>query len=134
MRYISSLEGISSEMLTGFFVGWNSHPSTDKHLEMLHNSYKVVLAIDDNSNQVVGFISAISDGVLSAYIPLLEVLPAYQNKGIGQELVSCMLDELQDIYMIDLICDEELQAYYERLGMLRSTGMVVRNYKFQVGR
>ncbi len=38
--------------------------------------------IDDINNKVVGFITAISDGVISAYIPLLEVLPKYQNMKI----------------------------------------------------
>ncbi|WP_338055248.1 GNAT family N-acetyltransferase [Shimazuella alba] len=32
-----------------------------------------------------------SDGVLSAYIPLLGVLPAYQNQGIGKILVESLL-------------------------------------------
>lgn len=41
---------------------------------------------------------------------------------------------IKDIYMVDLLCDEELQPYYERLGMLKAHGMMVRNYKFQSGR
>ena len=35
------------------------------------------------SAQVVGFVTATSDGVLSAYIPFLEVVPAYRSRGIG---------------------------------------------------
>ena len=35
----------------------------------------------DDAGRVVGFVTAISDGVLSAYIPLLEVLPEYQGAG-----------------------------------------------------
>ena len=42
----------------------------------------------ERSGQVVGFITAISDGVLSAYIPLLEVLPGWRSQGIGGELVT----------------------------------------------
>ncbi|MBE4907779.1 GNAT family N-acetyltransferase [Bacillus luteolus] len=132
MIYTTSLDSISSEMLTGFFDGWPNPPSQEKHFQLLKNSYKVVLALDDK--QVVGFITAISDGVLSAYIPLLEVLPAYKNKGIGKELVRRMFEELQDHYMIDLICDDELQPYYEKFGMKKAKGMVVRNYEFQSGR
>lgn len=133
MIYKDSLEGISTEMLTGFFVDWPHPPNQETHLELLKNSSKVVLAIDNDSNQVVGFITAISDGILSAYIPFLEVLPSYKSKGIGKELVNRMLKELDDIYMIDLCCDDDLIPYYTQFGMTKTNGMVVRNYNRQSG-
>lgn len=100
---------------------------------MLRNSDKVTIALDEKVNRVTGFITAISDGVLSAYIPFLEVLPEYQQMGIGRELVKRILNQLEGIYMIDLMCDENLQPYYEELGMHKSTGMIIRNYKAQSG-
>jgi ribosomal protein S18 acetylase RimI-like enzyme len=72
--------------------------------------------------------------VLSAYIPFLEVLPEYQNQGIGKELVNRMLKELDEIYMVDLICDKDLQPFYEKVGMLKAAGMIVRNYEMQSGK
>lgn len=133
MLYKNSLDGISSDMLTGFFVDWPNPPSPQTHLKLLKNSSKVVIAVDDKTNQVVGIITAISDGVLSAYIPLLEVLPEYKNKGIGKELVNQMLKELDHIYMIDLCCDDDLVPYYEKFGMTRTNGMIWRNYQMQAG-
>ncbi|QOY35465.1 GNAT family N-acetyltransferase [Anaerobacillus isosaccharinicus] len=134
MLYKSSLEGISEKMLTGFFVGWPNPPAPATHLKLLKNSSHIVLAIDEKTEQVVGFITAISDGVLSAYIPLLEVLPDYQKREIGKQLVSQMLKQLEDIYMVDLMCDKDLQPFYEKLGMIKSTGMIVRNYNMQSGK
>lgn len=133
MIYKHCLNDISSDMLKGFFVDWPNSPNPQTHLKMLKNSSKVVIALDENTNQVVGFITAISDGVLSAYIPFLEVLPEYKNKGIGKKLVKLMLEELDDIYMVDLCCDDELVPYYEKFGMIKSNGMLVRNYKMQAG-
>lgn len=133
MIYTNSLNGISLDMLEGFFVDWPAPPNAQTHLKLLKNSSKVVLAIDDQTNQVVGFVTAISDGVLSAYIPFLEVLPAYKNKGIGTELINRMLVELKDIYMIDLCCDDDLVSYYEKFEMSRSNGMILRNYHRQSG-
>lgn len=133
MIYKDSLEGISSEMLTGFFVDWPHPPNQETHLKLLKNSSKVILAIDNDTKHVVGFITAISDGILSAYIPFLEVLPAYKLKGIGKELVKRMLNELDDIYMIDLCCDDDLIPYYNSLGMTKTNGMVIRNYNRQSG-
>jgi ribosomal protein S18 acetylase RimI-like enzyme len=133
IQYITTFDGVSADHLRGgFFVGWPNPPTPETHLRLLRQSAKVVLAIEENG-AVVGFITAISDGVLSAYIPLLEVLPEYQDRGIGSELVRRMLDMLADVYMVDLLCDPELQPYYERLGMRRAVGMLRRNYDRQAG-
>ena len=44
-----------------------------------------------------------------------------------------ILAELENLYMVDLLCDAELQPYYEKLGMHKSLGMVIRNYARQSG-
>ena len=73
LKYVQTLEGIHPDMLKGgFFVNWPNPPTPETHYQLLKNSYRVVLALDKKSQQVVGFINAISDGVLSAYIPLRE--------------------------------------------------------------
>jgi ribosomal protein S18 acetylase RimI-like enzyme len=133
ISYIDSIEGITAEQLQGFFVGWPNPPSPATHLRILAGSYAIQLARDDASGAIVGFITAISDGVSSAYIPHLEVLPSYQGQGIGSELVRRMQQRLRQIYMIDLICDPDVQPFYARLGMQPYTGMILRNYDRQSG-
>jgi ribosomal protein S18 acetylase RimI-like enzyme len=128
ISYIDALQEITSDQLAGFFVDWSNPPELDAHLKVLQNSDFVVLALDDATHKVIGFITAISDGALAAYIPLLEVLPDYQGQGIGTELVQRMLEKLRDLYMVDLICDPELQPFYARFGMRPYTGMILRNY------
>jgi ribosomal protein S18 acetylase RimI-like enzyme len=129
IRYQHTLENIAPEHLEGFFVGWLTAPTPAKHLEILRGSSHVCLALE--GERVVGFITAISDGVLAAYIPLLEVLPEFQSQGIGRELVRQMLEVLSNFYMIDVLCDENLQAFYAKSGMLEAQGMLIRNYKRQ---
>ena len=133
MLYVDNCESILPRQLEGFFVGWPNPPSPEKHRELLEKSDACVLAMDESTMMVVGFITAISDHVLSAYIPLLEVLPEYQGHGIGTELVRRMLIKLSDLYMVDLLCDVGLQPFYERLGMRPAAGMIVRNYERQSG-
>jgi predicted N-acetyltransferase YhbS len=79
----------------------------------------------------VGLITAISDGVSAAYIPHLEVIDTMQGQGIGSELVRRMVAKLRALYMVDLVCDPELQPFYERLGFRPLTAMVIRNYDRQ---
>lgn len=133
ISYRNSTAGLGPDQLTGFFDGWPNPPSPDTHLRILDGSSHRILAIDEATAQVVGFITAISDGIISAYIPLLEVLPAYKGQGIGQELTRRMLAELSELYMIDLLCDEELQPFYRKVGMHPATGMMVRNFARQSG-
>ncbi len=131
IRYQHNLEHIVPENLEGFFVGWLNPPTPAKHLEILRGSSHVCLALEDD--RVVGFITAISDGILTAYIPSLEVLPEFQAQGIGRELMRQMLERLSGFYMIDLMCDDNMKGFYAKCGMLEAQGMVIRNYKRQSG-
>lgn len=130
--YTNDSANLSIENLQGFFVGWQNAPTPEKFLKLLGQSNYRIIAKD--GEKIIGFITAISDGVLAAYIPFLEVLPEYQGKGVGSELVSRMFEELKDYYMIDLLCDENLQPFYEKLGMSKATGMMMRNYENQSGK
>jgi ribosomal protein S18 acetylase RimI-like enzyme len=133
MLYTSSIESVTAENLDGFFVGWPNHPSPQTHLELLKNSDEIILAIDEHTGKVAGFITALTDRTLSAYIPFLEVLPAYQGQGVGKELVRRMLERLSDLYAVDLLCDPELQSFYAGLGMRQAYGMMIRKYERQAG-
>ncbi len=133
MRYLTSADTITAQQLHGFFAGWPNPPSPETHLAILRRSDAVVLAVDEETGQVVGFINALSDGVLCAFIPLLEVLPAYQGRGIGQELVRRLLAQLGDLYAVDLMCDADMQPFYARLGLQPAQGMMLRRYDRQGG-
>src|SRR5215212_4826875 len=126
ITFSESLDGIESRHLDGFFVGWPHPPSPETHLRLLAGSDHIVLAIDVESSQVIGYVTALTDGVLSSFIPLLEVLPAYQGRGIGQALMTRMLDWLGHLPNVDLLCDPNVVPFYERLGMKPCGGMVLR--------
>ena len=131
VQYRESLEGINEEQLKGFFVGWRKPLSEAQHLAMLANSSHVVLAFDAEQQRVVGFINALSDRVQFAFIPLLEVMPTHQHRGIGTELTRRLLTALEPITCIDLTCSKPLQPFYAKFGMIPSNGMVIRKYLLQ---
>ena len=133
IRYLNTANGIRPDQLRGFFDGWPSPPTPETHLAIMSGSYRVVLALDEDRDTVVGFITAVSDGVLAAYIPLLEILPSYRRRGIGRELVTRMQEELGKLYMVDLVCDEAMESFYVSLGMKPARAMSVRRYDRQSG-
>lgn len=134
IRYQRTVDGIVPEQLEGgFFEGWPNRPDPETHLALLRGSTHVVVAFDESTEMVVGFVNAVSDGVLSAFVPLLEVLPTYRGRGLGSDLVRELLDEIGDLYSIDVVCDPDLEAFYRHLGMQPSFGMAIRNYEKQSG-
>ena len=79
----------------------------------------------------VGFINVLSDGILSAYIPLLEVLPECQGHGIGKKLIDLILARYEHLYMPDVCCNESVEQLYASKGFTKISGLVHRNYKRQ---
>ena len=130
IAYQETTNGIGPNDLQGFFAGWPDRPSPEGHLKILQGSDLLVLALSNNV-RVVGFITAITDGVSCAYITYLEVLPEWQGKGIGNALVTRMMENLKAFYAIDLICNDDVQGFYEKLGFTERRGMTIRNYKRQ---
>jgi GNAT superfamily N-acetyltransferase len=57
---------------------------------------------------------------------LLEVLPAYQGRGIGQALMTRMLDRLGHLPDVDLLCDPDVVPFYEHFGMKPVGGIALR--------
>jgi GNAT superfamily N-acetyltransferase len=135
IRYLHSPDGLTADKLApGFFSGWPNPPVPETHLAILRGSRHVWLAQDEVTGLVVGFVNALTDGVLCAFIPLLEVVPSYQQQGIGRELMTRMLETLSSLYSIDIVCDAALQPFYARFGMQPYNAMLKRNYDAQAGR
>lgn len=91
-----------------------------------------VRALD--GDEVVGYVNAISDGVLNAFIPWLEVRPDHQGRGIGSELLRRVIEQLGGMYAIDLCFDPELTPYYEQRGFWPLAGAGLRNPSVLDGR
>ncbi|HMS56490.1 MAG TPA: GNAT family N-acetyltransferase [Fimbriimonadaceae bacterium] len=131
ITYVNHGHHLRPENLEGFFVGWPNPPSPQTHLRLLNQSDVVWVAMD--GERCVGFVNALSDGVLYGFVPLLEVLPPYQGRGIGSVLMRRMLDSLRGRYAVDLVCDKSLEPFYEQFGMRGGSSMMLRRYERQSG-
>jgi ribosomal protein S18 acetylase RimI-like enzyme len=134
VEYHSELSRIAAKDLQGFFQGWPNPPSPEVHLRLLENSTHFVVAVPPGERRVIGYVTALSDGVLSAYISQLEVLPDHRGRGIGSALVRNLLEQLEGIYMIDLVCDADVQPFYEALDFRPWNAMIRRDYDAASGR
>lgn len=128
IEYRDDVSTLTADRLRGgFFEGWTNPPTPDGHLLHLRGCEAVLLAVDLATGDVVGFVSAIGDGGTVAFISLLEVLPAWRGRGIGSELMRRMLDRMWDRYAIDLVADDDVAPFYERLGGTRGRALMWRN-------
>jgi GNAT superfamily N-acetyltransferase len=117
VAYRHDLEGLTAERLRGgFFEGWPSSPTPEEHLRHLRGCEAAVLAVDEGTGNVIGFVSVLGDGFSVAFVSLLEVLPAWRGQGIGSELMRRVLARYGDRVALDLVCDEDVVPFYERLG------------------
>jgi GNAT superfamily N-acetyltransferase len=107
-----------------FFEGWPAAPDDERFRAALLGSYAVEFALV--GGRVVGFANAISDGIATAFVPWLEVVPAYRGSGVGTELMRRLLARLAHLYSVDLVCDPPLVSYYRRLGLAPVQGMGLR--------
>ncbi len=95
-------------------VGWNR--MENEHRNPLLTSYYHIAAYEKEA--LIGYIDCVSNGVTDAYIQDLMVHPDYQGRGIGTDLMKKMIDYLRQkrIYMISVVFDESLKAFYEKFG------------------
>ncbi|HRJ43905.1 MAG: GNAT family N-acetyltransferase [Caldilineaceae bacterium] len=129
--YSDSPNPLTPDDVDGLFAHWGTAPTPDAILRIFQGSQLLMLAREGESGPVIGYITAITDGASAAYIPHLEVRAEWQGQGIGSELVRLLLERLRHIYAIDLMCDPEVQPFYERHGFRPWTGMLIRNYDRQ---
>ena len=120
-------DGLRSDDLAVFFVGWPSPPSTDDRLEILRAADEVVVC-RATAGEVIGFATALTDRRFAAYIPLVEVLPEHQGRGIGSQMVTALLERLRSCDTIDLAYDDDVVPFYERLGGTRLNAVAWRNH------
>ena len=127
VTYIASATRVTEHDLEPFFAGWTNPPTGRRRVDIVQSADEVVVARNADGT-LVGFITALTDGVFAAYIPLLEVVPEAQRRGIGGELVRRMLHRLRECYMIDLACDDDVVPFYDELGGIRLNAIAWRNH------
>lgn len=63
-------------------------------------------------NELIGFARVVSDGVFRAYIEDVVVHESVRNKGIGEKMLTMLLEEISYIDIVSLFCGEKLITFY----------------------
>lgn len=97
---------------------WMNYANHPERLQKAYlQSIKSLTAWD--GERMVGAIRAVGDGVTVLYIQDLLVLPAYQNRGIGSELLQSLLQACPDVEETVLLTPSrpETERFYRRNGL-----------------
>lgn len=102
-------------------LGWNSIRLSVTELNMMClNSWYAVYAFE--GQKLVGMGRVISDGVITGVICGLGVHPDYQSRGIGRRILHRLVEHCEKSRVFpQLMCEEGLEPYYEKLGFQRFT-------------
>jgi ribosomal protein S18 acetylase RimI-like enzyme len=80
----------------------------------MQNSSSVFSAWD--GQKLVGLINVLDDGIMTAYIHYLLIMPEYQHIGIGKELIEKVKAKYRSFLRIVLIAYSEESGFYEHCG------------------
>ena len=115
IKYKEKKEFTAKELQNLFLsVNWSSGHYPDKLVIAMKNSGSVFSAYD--GEKLVGLINVLDDGVMTAYIHYLLILPEYQHIGIGAQLIKMVENKYQSYLRIVLIAYEKEVGFYEHCG------------------
>ena len=98
-------------------VGWTAYTSDPSSLRAGFSNSLLTLGAYEG-DQLIGIIRAVGDGATIVLIQDILVLPKYQRRGIGTELLKAVLARYPKVRQIQLATDntEKKKAFYRSCG------------------
>lgn len=98
-------------------VGWTAYTSDPSSLRAGFSNSLLTLGAYEG-DQLIGIIRAVGDGATIVLIQDILVLPKYQRRGIGTELLKAVLARYPKVRQIQLATDntEKNKAFYRSCG------------------
>lgn len=102
-------------------VGWSMYTCDPAGLERALTRSLIVLGAYEGK-QLVGLIRAVGDGETILFIQDLLVLPEYQLRGIGKQLIEALLVRFPEVRQRVLLTDDDpkMRSFYKAAGFVES--------------
>ena len=109
---------INKKQLVSIFnsVGWKTAEYPNRLYSAIKNS-DYVMSVWDN-NELIGLISAISDGAINVFITYLLVKPEYQKRGIGKILLTDFCKKFEGYGRRIVSTEIDKEEFYNKFGFV----------------
>jgi len=98
--------------------GWSAAGKPQLLLKGLLASHLLITAWDEET--LVGLGNTLSDGFLVVYYSHMLVLPDYQGRGIGTELMRRLMERYRGFHQHLLVADGRAIEFYRKCGFQRA--------------
>ncbi len=97
---------------------WKETDNPDELVPLIKGSLAFVIALDVQTNHLIGMGRVISDGSSDGYLQDVIVLPEFRKLGIGKNIVNTLLSACRKkkLSWIGLIAQPGLERFYASLG------------------
>ena len=100
-------------------VGWGSYDEKVSEKALANTMYSVSVYDDD---KIIGYGRIIGDGICFLYIHDVMVIPKYQNKKVGSQIMNKLLEKINQIKIenpyVRVYLDASKVKFYERFGFI----------------
>ena len=103
-------------------VGWGSYDEKVSEKALANTMYSTSVYDDD---KIIGYGRIIGDGICFLYIHDVMVIPKYQNKKIGSQIMNKLLEKVNQIKIenpyvrVYLGASKGKEKFYERFGFIK---------------
>ena len=109
---------IDKNQLVNLFnsVGWKTAEYPNRLYTAIKNSEYVMSVWNDD--ELIGLISAISDGAINVFITYLLVKPEYQKQGVGKIMMKDFCEHFKGYGRRILSTELDKEKYYNKFGFI----------------
>ena len=109
---------IDKNQLVNLFnsVGWKTAEYPNRLYTAIKNSEYVMSVW--NNDELIGLISAISDGAINVFITYLLVKPEYQKQGVGKTMMNDFCKHFKGYGRRILSTELDKEKYYNKFGFI----------------